>query len=217
MRPTTTGRLMLLFLAVAVCATLIYTFVRMTMLSFGRLPNGFGLAHFLVISSVTSFATGWLQSWILAARRLPLRGWTLATVVGTLAGGLLAYFSSREFLSLAAQAPWIATLFWAVTGAVCVGTAQAFVIWGRRWTSDTLLWLAGLLVLRLLGGALPLVFRETMEPGRSIPYLSVVVVPLLSAALVGAGTAWLLDRIVFKVPPGQPFEAGGRTVEAERI
>ena len=212
MRPTSTARLMSLFLAVAVCATLINTFVRMTMFSFGR-PGG--VTPFLALSCVTALATGWLQSLILAARRLPLRGWTLATVLGTLAAGLLASLAFQGLSGIPAGRAglWLAVPLSAVTGAACLGTAQAFVIWGRRWTSDTLLWLAGLLALRLVAGGLPYLFRETMEPGMSIPYLSVIVVPLLSTALAGAGTAWLLDRIVFKVPPGQPFEPGGRTVE----
>jgi nitrate reductase NapE component len=57
---------------------------------------------------------------------------------------------------------------------------------------------------------MPHLFREAADIGSSFSLLNFIVMPLLSAALVGAGTAWLLDRIVFRV---QPFEAGGRTVE----
>ena len=216
-----TSRLMLLFLAVSVVTALIGSLLRILMFSFSfrsQTLAGF-LVYPLLIYVLTLLAAGWFQSRILSRHRTPLRWWTLATALGALAAGILGYLTPREALGVVGPAAqgrlsdWIQTLTWSATGAACLGTAQAFAIWGRRWTSDTLLWLTGLLLVRVLASALPPLFHAAAESGASFPLLSRLVVPLLSAALAGAGTAWLLDRIVFRVPAGQPFEAGGRTVE----
>ncbi|HEX7896763.1 MAG TPA: hypothetical protein VF950_03330 [Planctomycetota bacterium] len=212
MPKASSARLMALFVAVSVGTSLAATFVQRMTIAFGRGSTTGAFAAFLIILFMSSLAVGWLQSRILTLHRAPLRRWTLATVLGSLAGGILGYLTSREVFGMVGPAgrslagTWLTTLSWVVSSAACIGAAQALAIWGRRWTSETFLWLTGLLLVRLLAGALPLLFRGTMEPGRSIPYLSLFVVPLLSAAVAGAGTAWMLDRLVFRAPADPPSE-----------
>jgi hypothetical protein len=136
MPQASTARLMVLFTAVSMSTSLAGSFLRVARFSFARTWSASGA---LVILFLIGLATGWLQSRILARHRTPLRGWMIATALGGLATGFLGNVTAREALSVvgpAAQgklALWLNTLSWGVTGAACLGTAQALAIWPACW------------------------------------------------------------------------------------
>ena len=217
MRLASTLRFMVLFMAISVGCDLAFSLAILAILPLVLSLGVGGIVLIVLMTLLTTLASAWLQSRIIARHRNPLRLWTLATFLGILAGSVLGYLSARQAMSVTVSlgqgmpADMLRTLAGSVTVAACLGAAQALTIWGRRWTSDTLLWLTGLLVLCAGADMTRFLLLKTAAP--HTPGLWLSLTHLLSAALVGAGTAWLLDRLVFRVPAGQPFEAGGRTVE----
>lgn len=149
---------------------------------------------------------GCLQAMLLAVHRRRVRGWAAATVLGVGAKIILRHFSGNQVLGWAMffqnETLFIAVLgaVWAVTEAVSQGAAQALALWGRRWRPETVLWLSGLVLAHLLAAAvrplLSVVAGQTPTVLLFIGYASV----LLDTLIVAAGTAWLLDRIVFRGP-----------------
>jgi hypothetical protein len=217
MRPASSLRFMLLFAAVAVGTTAASGLVVMLVFSFGWFNvhgNLVGFVPIVLVHVLNMLAAGWLQSRILARHRRPLRHWTLATFLGLLSGAILGVLTNWQSLGLVGLlgqgvlADVIRTLTLSGTAAACLGAAQALVIWGRRWTSDTFLWLTGLFVVHVAAGAMTFMIWRAAVP--ATPALWYSLAPLLSAAVVGAGAAWLLERIVFRVPAGPAIETGER-------
>jgi hypothetical protein len=175
-----------------------------------RMGRGRSSAAQFATLSLTLFVCGILagavQAWILARRRAPVRRWTLAVGLGSLAGTALAWGTSLQMLRVAQSQgllssvafSWFYSLFWAGTIALCMAVAQALALWGRRWTSDAFVWIAGILALRVLPMlALRLLSAELMQGPYPLSNLSFTVV---QGAIVAAGTAWLLDRLYFRDP-----------------
>jgi hypothetical protein len=126
------------------------------------------------------------QSFLLARFRRRVRGWIWAELVanglylGVFFGGWgpTAFFGKslkNTLWSLAYTASW--TLLLAL--------ARAVALWGRRWPPNWILWATGCLLLELvLAGTALGTDHRAAELARSVAS--------------AAGTAWLLDRAVFR-------------------
>jgi hypothetical protein len=154
----------------------------------------------VLFTFVLAVGAGAVQGRLLARLRAPVRAWGLAVALGSLAGSVLSAMAAFPLMRMVhalppALASWIYAILFSGTFALALGAAEAFALWGRRWPPDALLWLAGLLALRLLP---MLALRMVPDPAAGDdPLTRRIAFSSMNGALIAAGTAWLLDRLVF--------------------
>ena len=159
-----------------------------------------------VITYLLAIAAGVVQGTLLSRLRVRVPFWGLAVALGSLAGVVLGTLASTQLLAISnatspAVASWIASILWSSTFALSLAVAEGFALWGRRWPSDALLWVAGLLTLRVLPMLALRLVPERAGDGTEL--LSRFAFSLVNGTLIAAGTAWLLDRLVFRRPAAE--------------
>jgi hypothetical protein len=152
---------------------------------------------------------GGLESRLLARHRTRVRFWTLAAGLGSLASTVLSYFVFDRLMNGAAGSSsmassimsWIAPLVWAVNYGLCSGIAGGLALWGARWNPAWPLWLAGLLLLHACPSLIFRMLQAAVPLGDSYSFVVLAGPAALHGAISAAGTAWLLDRLVFRDAP----------------
>jgi hypothetical protein len=167
----------------------------------------FQLSYLLGIAAAV--LVGYLESRLLARHRTRVRFWTLAAGLGSLASTVLSYYIFGRLLNGAA-APgsmtssimsWIGPLVWAVNYGLCSGIAGGLALWGARWSPAWPLWLAGVLLLHICPSLILRMLQAALPLGDNTSFVFLAGSAALHGAISAAGTAWLIDRLIFRPAP----------------
>jgi hypothetical protein len=170
----------------------------------GTAADAVGGGLILLIRVGIFAATATFQAGVLTRHRRPVPGWTAAVVVGQVLAWAAGYSLSRQFHQFvgsfgAVRLPsWWGWAFFAVlttSTAFVLAVAQAVGLWGRRWPPAWRLWLGGRLA---LGLAIVLTLLAAESAGLRVLFHESFAVDGACRCVEAAGTAWLMDRLVFR-------------------
>lgn len=172
-----------------------------------------GYLFYFLFEALFAGLAAFAQSKILARFRRPIGPWVAAALVGRALSILLSFSVSEGLSPFIWTAPgvrtysrWVYPLIQSATVTFCYSTCEAVAVWRCHWSTTVTLWIVGRVVIAVVGMAIGglLTLRHTglypaFAEGR--PFLDQATYFLENAlpyAVSVAGTAWLLERLVFR-------------------